>query len=97
MGAEGRIDIKDRITIYVGTEERKELIRELIRYTGASSVSEAIFLGISELLNGARERKRRKGKRVLEKVRGIWADDREIERAFEAVEEGWRGWKVEGC
>lgn len=33
---------------------------------------------------------------ILEKTKGIWADNPEIEKAFKIVQEGWKEWHLEG-
>ncbi len=32
---------------------------------------------------------------ILERTKGMWADDPKIEEAFKILEEGWREWQLE--
>jgi len=57
--------------IYVGNEERKELLKQLLEYTKANSVSEAIFIAVAKYL----EQVKKQGTQVSKKfssLEGLW-------------------------
>jgi len=84
-----------RITIYVGQEERKKLLNQILEYTQAPSVSEAIFKVLTEFIRDREIRKKAIRKKVAEKTKGLWANNLEVEKAFEEVDKRWQTWKME--
>lgn len=83
-----------RITLYARQKERKALLDKVIRYTGANSLSDAIFTVLSEYV---REKEKSRGDvlEVLERTKGIWAGDEKIEKALEEIEKQWQAWDQE--
>jgi len=94
---ESKKQLKDykRITIYVGQEKRKKLLNQILEYTQASSVSEAIFKVLTEFIRDREIRKKAIRKKAAEKTKGIWANNLEVDKAFEEVDKRWQTWEVE--
>jgi hypothetical protein len=90
-----KLEQKERITIYAGQEERQELLRKVLQYTRADSLSEAIFKALAELMEYKEEQWKAEGAKALEESQGLWAGDPEIERAFELIARGWEDWQIE--
>jgi len=90
-----KLEEKERITIYAKQEERQELLRKVLEYTQADSISEAIFTALAELMEYKEKQEKAEGAKALEESQGIWADDPEIERAFELIAKGWEDWEIE--
>ncbi len=84
-----------RITIYVGQEKRKKLLKQILEYTQVSSISEAIFKVLSEFLREKERREKIKREKAAEKTKGIWANDSGVDKAFEEVDKRWQTWKIE--
>ncbi len=57
--------------IYAGNLERKEMLRQLLEATQASSLSEAIFIAISDYLNRQHHSSKR-AKRTFASLEGVW-------------------------
>lgn len=91
-----RVEEKERITIYAKQAERQELLRKVLEYTQAGSISEAIFTALAELMEYKEREEKAEGTRALGKAQGMWADDPEIERAFELIAKGWEDWEIQG-
>lgn len=87
---------KGRITIYVEQEERQELLKKVLEYTRAESISEAVFAALAELLEYKEAQQKALGEKTLEESQGIWANDPEVERAFKLAAKGWEDWRIEG-
>jgi len=83
------LDRYGRITIYAAQEERRELLRKLLAYTKAKSLSEAVFIALAEFVKTQEEQG---GAELPEESRGAWADDPLVEKALEELEEGWKRW-----
>ena len=84
-----------RITIYVGQEKRKKLLKQVMEYTQASSISEAIFRVLTEFMREREQRQKESREKVAEKTKGIWANDTGVDKAFEEVDKRWQTWKIE--
>jgi hypothetical protein len=87
--------VPDRITIYTKQGVRKETLTWLMRYYGARSVSEAIFMAIDEVARKKRERQKAGLKQALRKTQGLWAGDKEVEDALAEVEEIMGQWGIQ--
>ncbi|HHW43901.1 hypothetical protein GFC01_16535 [Desulfofundulus thermobenzoicus] len=59
-----------RITLYAAQKERKELLKKLMEYTKARTVSEAVFQALSFYVEQAGTRSKQN---LLARSRGIWA------------------------
>ncbi len=86
--------MNDRVTLYVRSKKRKELLRRVREYTRAKSTSEAVFAALAELLAYKEKEERARTLAALESTQGAWAGDRKVEQALEWLSEGWKGWKT---
>jgi len=95
---ESNKQLKDynRITIYIGQEKRKKLLKQILEYTQASSISEAIFKILTEFMEERERRKKAKREKAAEKTKGIWANDLGVDKAFEEVDKRWQTWRIKG-
>jgi len=84
-----------RITIYVGQGKRKELLKQVMEYTQASSISEAIFRVLTEFMREREQKQKERREKVAEKTKGIWANNLGVDKAFEEVDKRWQTWKIE--
>lgn len=57
--------------IYVGNEERRELLKKLLEYTKAGSVSEAVFIAIANYLQ-QEEQRGKQGRKKFSSLEGLW-------------------------
>ncbi|MBI1744560.1 hypothetical protein HYR54_16050 [Candidatus Acetothermia bacterium] len=57
--------------IYAGNLERKEMLKQLLESTNASSLSEAIFIAVSDYLK-RNSPHRKSPKRTFASLEGIW-------------------------
>jgi len=68
-----------------------ELIRWVQEYTGAPSLSEAIFQALHEL----RCRLDRQRQELLDRTYGLWeAEDQQLEEALRELKAGWNTWRM---
>jgi len=86
---------KGRITIYAEQQERQELLKKVLEYTQANSISEAIFAALSELMEYKEKQYKDEGAKILAECQGMWADDPRIAEAFETIAQRWEDWEIE--
>lgn len=84
-----------RITIYIGQEKRKKLLKQILEYTQVSSISEAIFKVLSEFVREKERRGKIERQKAAEETKGIWAKNSGVDKAFEEVGKRWQTWKIE--
>lgn len=57
--------------IYVGNKERRELLKKLLEYTKAGSVSEAIFIAVANYLK-QEEQQGKQARKKFSSLEGLW-------------------------
>jgi len=80
----------------VRQKERQELLRKVLEYSGANSISNAIFTAIEAYIAEI-EKSLANRLQLAQKTKGIWANDPKIEEAFKELEQRWEAWRRGLC